>query len=175
MESSSSKRLDDRAAAEALAGIEKFIVLIVRQRLPVRFKGDAADVAQEIRLKLWTTALPRFDPSRGAKLSTYLCRCSINALHDEIRKLERRHEFTTLPYYIEAPAITPGLDELADDSQTNPDDYLPPRAAELMRLLVADAPLETIAAALAVKNQKSVDNARTRLRERVRDLARRCA
>ncbi|MGC4031464.1 MAG: sigma factor [Tepidisphaeraceae bacterium] len=70
---------NDTATREAidavLRGVENMIRDEVRKYFPGADAADRDDLAQKVRVHLWSYSLPRFDASKGAKVSTFCCVC----------------------------------------------------------------------------------------------------
>jgi hypothetical protein len=77
---------------DVLELVDKIIGRVVKQHAPAYFDSETReDLKQDIRLHLWSHSLPRFDPGRGVKISTYAYTCGLNFLTTCIRR-KARHD-----------------------------------------------------------------------------------
>ena len=67
-----------RAIDIAVLGVEDLIHKLVREAFERADWADRDDMVQKIRVHLWSYALPRFDSTRGVKVSTFLHTCIRN-------------------------------------------------------------------------------------------------
>jgi len=75
--------------ATVLAEHDGLIKSVVAQYLPRHLRGYRADVEQTARLHLWEKSLPRFDPSRGASVATFLYVCVRQVVFGAIKRINR--------------------------------------------------------------------------------------
>lgn len=152
---------------DIIRSIDPLIIKVVSQYLPKRYRSDADDVAQIARLKAWQ-AIRRFDPARGTRLSTYLARVVMNAVIDSVRSIARQKHCVPIPTTHAAPADVLAIEKLAAAILANPHRYMSDRPASLVPL--ADLSNRQIGAKLGM-TPKSAADAKTRLRNRLRELA----
>src|SRR5205823_2940476 len=94
-----------------------------------------------------------------------------NALHDQIKKLDREQTYKLLPRAVAAPPESFCVERLAHAIQADPYRYLPPRTAEFLERLRDGQTDDQIAAAMGFANRGIVARSRFRIRDRVRELA----
>ena len=74
----------------ALVGVRDMVSSLVNARLK-QMAGDDEneELIQKTMISLWEKSIPKFDPSRGVKLSTFLYDCARNFIATEVRSLAR--------------------------------------------------------------------------------------
>ena len=73
-----------------LLGIEDMIYKLVRGALQFPLdENDIVEIVQECRVWLWEKSIPKFDPQRGVKMSTFLYRCASNFIQQRLRSMSR--------------------------------------------------------------------------------------
>jgi RNA polymerase sigma factor (sigma-70 family) len=159
----------------ALSLVEPFLKSLIRRMCPRLQLADREDILQDVRITLWIRAIPAFDSSRGAKLSTYLHRCARNAILDGLAKRSRARDCESLPDDL-------SIADEAEDHQThaiaaavlrNPEQYLCAGRARVVRCM-ADYPDHTIGD-IAIKLGLSRPAVYTLMYHIRKDLLARCA
>ena len=145
-------RDDADAAVAALQGVENMILDSIRRQVPDIDDATMDDVAQRVRIHALFVALPKFDATRGAKVSTYLCRCIRNAVRDELKLMRFRLHPVYRPVEVVDGGETlarVGVSDSRDDAAIekfireltqNPDKYLSPRQAAQYRKFLSIQP-----------------------------------
>jgi DNA-directed RNA polymerase specialized sigma24 family protein len=131
----------DRAIGEALLGIEDMLYKLARELLPRGAdEHDVEEAVQHARVRLWQYSLPRFDATRGVKVSTFLHTAGANAIRDYARQLARRwsNAGSTSLADVDEPVAPDrhddaAVEELADALRLNPEAYLPAYEARVFR------------------------------------------
>lgn len=173
-----------RAIGEAITGVDAMIRMLVRRQFPALCEADRDDLAQEVRIRLATYSLPRFDPSRGVKLSTFLHVCIANYLRRRLPRSKGRgtrrkssqacEDVTHLD--IEAPDQTPdrAVERLAATIVADPRAFgLTYVEAEILRALRDAAPgdrLCEVARRLGYAVQSSMSKPYASLRSKLASL-----
>ncbi len=143
-------------AGKAIEGVENMIWVMARRDAGTTDEAELEDIVQNVRVKLWKRSIPKFDPSKNAKLTTYLHMCIVNAVREEARRHRRAKAgssrtmpkaptFTDIGEPIRFAADT-SLDDrieaLAADIMHNPEKYLIPSQCRTLRA-VLNAPVGT--------------------------------
>jgi len=99
--------------------------------------ADVEDAAQSIRIKLWQTIIPEFDPARGIPFDQYLTVTIRHALIDERRRLLARDGNDSEPTDVLA-IIDPDADAeaLGRSILARPEQYLSKAMVRLLRALM---------------------------------------
>ncbi len=144
---------------------------MVRTRLPGR--ADADDIAQQVRIAIWTKTLPRFDSHRGVKVTTFLIRCIPDLISNEVRKGgKRRMPSEPLPWGAAAPdeSLDHEIEQLAELIRAHPDRFFKRSEPKVIKRLLAGESPAAIARSLGIKPERLWDAA-YKLRQRILEIA----
>jgi AraC-like DNA-binding protein len=129
-----------------LLGIDAMIYARIRARMQRHVDDHSVDdIAQRCRAHLWSRCLPAFDTGYKVKLGTYLYRCIDNFVRSEHQILSRRlrraiaSDPELMGQSIPAPdsRLDHHVEALAEDIRANPERYLSPRQAKVLRSRLA--------------------------------------
>ncbi|MFT3786652.1 MAG: sigma factor [Tepidisphaeraceae bacterium] len=167
-----------RSASLAIEGVQGLIVQIVRRVVDRRRWVDLDEAIQRVQVQVWQKSLPRFDRSKGAKLSTFLHTCAIRAAISEVKHQEylrrQARAISALVDIVPAPDRNHDRDveRLAAWIVADPDRCLLPGQAEVMKFLSRHHGTVTEAAiALGYTTASGLAAMVARIRERVREIA----
>jgi DNA-directed RNA polymerase specialized sigma24 family protein len=147
------------STTDVITTITPRIRLYCREHLPHAARADAV---QDTILHLLEHALPAFDPTRGAKLTTYLKRCALNYIREEARKIRRQRRLSPAPLE-DADPIGPDqshdrqVEQLAEMIVSDPGTHLNSQfRAALLKAIVEnpEAPRGAVANLLGVDVRK---------------------
>jgi RNA polymerase sigma-70 factor (ECF subfamily) len=148
-------RRGDRAARQALVLRYQNLVFASAARVLGRDAPEVPDVAQDAMIKV-LHGVARFEPERGARLSTWIATVTLRTAIDAAR---RRRNIVPLEALDDVPAADlQGLDDVIDDAIAR---------AKLQRAVAALSPEQRAAVSLRVEHDLSYDEIAEALRVEV--------
>jgi hypothetical protein len=163
----------NRAIGDAITGVERMILKSARQAFPDVCRADLDDVAQQVRVQSWMRSLPRYDASRGTKVSTFLCRrVSMHLAFVRRQMVGRSRRRRVALYDVHAAAdqsADRAVEELAAEVIDRPEAYVAhPHAAAVLH--GGQTINHVTAGAIGFTRPSSVSRVRKQLRQAVRAL-----
>lgn len=172
---------------KALIAVEDAIYAHVRPMAARAGIGedDVQDLAQQVRIRLARYTIPRFDPSRGTKLSTYLIHAIRNESASQVRSfvLTRRTRRRRFPVDAAAPeiAISRGegrldraIEQLSEQFRQNPEKFGLTRTQAAVFRAFDNAPPETpikeLAGQMGYAHTCNFSGAMGTIRQKVKDI-----
>ncbi|MCL2646039.1 MAG: hypothetical protein FWD61_03420 [Phycisphaerales bacterium] len=164
-----------------LRSVESMIYKIIRRQAGGYDEEIIQELAQAVRISLWQYSIPRYDPSRGVKISTFLYSCIFRKVRSEIRsinkKQKRQQDRETRPLHNSiAPARDTRQDRkiesLADAIVADPEKFMTRHQAEVFRAIVGghDTKKQDIATQLGYARPSSMSMILQRIRDAIADI-----
>ena len=175
-----------RAIDIAVLGVEDLIYKLVREAFLRADWADRDDMAQQVRVHLWNYALPRYDSTRGVKISTFLHTCiknKIRGFFDKPTKTGRRHRLaaterlyaaTEDDLHADEKSQDRAIEHLAGAIMENPERYgLTTTQGRVLRVIIEAPPgtqMKDIAVSLGYASPTSLSPILNRIKSIIADI-----
>jgi len=158
---------------------------LVRRRVRSLLDEDQInEIVQKCRIWIWQKSLPKYNTTYGVKVSTFLYRCAVNFINQDVRAILRRANSRrriilvdpeVMIQTVQAPSTITDrkIAQVAQDVQDHPEKYLTAAQVQVFKTIMANPGVmkKDLAAQMGYERPSSLSMMMRRIRERILEIS----